>query len=423
MEVKKLPAGRTQAMIMFGENEVTQAEEIALKRRAAGVTVPGFRPGKAPLDAVRTKTDPEDVFDDVVRSLVSPFLRTIAEEHKLKPIIPPSVTVETVKPLKVTLTFVERPPVKVKGGNKMTVKKTEPKVDGKDVERMVQYLLEQERTFTQVDRAAKEGDQVTMDFHATDKEGADVPGTRARGYANILGSKTLLPGFEEALHGLKKGGKKSFPLTFPEKYHAGHLRGKPVTFHVDVTKVEETHTPELNEEFVKKHELGKSPEDLRKRIEDSLRAQEEDAERHRRERELYDAIVKATQADLAPELVSRVERSLSAEMEEELGKKNTTLRDWMEKTKKTPEALHKDLEEQAKRRLLLRFGIEQLMEERKITVEDGDVEALAGEILASVPPEQQEEAKRRLAKGGEEYEQLRWKKMVEKLIEEMLKAK
>jgi trigger factor len=421
VEVKKLAAGRTQATLTFNEAEVTQAEEISLKRKASGVSVPGFRPGKAPLDMVRNKANPEDVLDDVVRSLVSPFLRTLVEEHKIKPIIPPSIKVETLKPLKVTLTFVEKPAVKVKGADKIRISKTEPKADAKDVERMVQYLLEQERTYTEVDRAAKEGDQVTMDFHATDKEGVDVPGTRATGYANIIGSKSLLPGFEEALHGLKKDEQKSFPLTFPAQYHAEHLRGKPVTFHVGVTKVEETRTPELTEEFVKKHDLGKTPEDLKKRIADSLRAQEEETDRQRRERELYDAVVKATQADLAPELLEQVERSILEEMEHELGKQNMTLQDWMEKTKKAPEAMRKDLQEQAKRRLLLRFGIEELMEERKIAVTEEEMGAVVSGILGSVPPEQREQAVGRLAKGSEEYEQLKWRRMVEKLVEEMLR--
>jgi len=339
--LKKLPSGRTQATITFDEKEATQAEEIAIKRLGSGISVPGFRPGNAPVEALKQKVSPDSILDEVIRSLASPFVRTIAQEQNLKLIAPPKLQVDSLKPLTVSIMFVERPDVKMKG--KIKVEKKDVKVDEKDVERMMEELRKQERTFREVEHEAREGDQVTTDFHGTDAQGAEIVGIRTRNYGVILGSNTLIPGFEDALKGLKKGQEKSFTLTFPEEYHAKELRKKPVTFHVTVTKVEEVQSPELTDAYVKEKGMGESVGELRKKVEQSMRHEEEESERRRREGALFEAIVKATKVELAPELLEQTEQSILAELEDRLQQHHSTLETWMKQAQKKPEDLMKSL--------------------------------------------------------------------------------
>jgi trigger factor len=417
---KKLPQSRTQCTIVFSPEEVSKAEAEALAHIGEHVNLPGFRPGKAPPDMVRSNVDAAELLEHMVRHLATPILRTLPAEQNLKPILSPRLSVEKTDPLTISVIFVEKPDVKVKGAEKIKIEKKEKKFDDKDIDRMVRYLQDQYRTFSEADRPLKEGDQATIDFHGTDTEGKEVPGIRSRGYAVILGSKTLLPGFEDTLAGMKKGDQKSFPLTFPEKYHAEHLQGKNVTFHVTVTKVEDVNTPEMTDAFVKEHHLGESLPDLRKRIAESMTREEESVDRQRRERELFDKIREATKVDPAPELVQQAEQNLLEELEEELKRQNTTLEDWMKRAKKSPQDMHKEMEEQAKKRLQLRFGVEQLIEDRKIDVTEDELNALIKDILANAEEKDRLTLASRFTKGSEDYDQLKWQRQVEKLVEGIL---
>jgi len=408
--VKRLGQGRVQCLVTFAPEETAKAEERVVASLGRNVSLPGFRPGKAPADVLRAKLDPQRVFEETIRELLRDKLAALAKDNDIRPILPPKVEAQSRDPLTVAVTFVEKPEVKVKGGAKITVDKKEVKADAKDVERMVKYLVDQYRTTTVVDRVAKEGDEVTMDFVGTDAEGKEVPGIRTKGYDVVLGSKTLLPGFEEKLVGMKKDDSTSFTLTFPDKYHAEHLRNKPVTFAVTVTAVKEVHQPELTDAFAKEKGLGESVAAVKQKIEESMRGEEERIEQQRRERALFEAIREATKVDLAPELVEHAVQNLVEEMSHELQHQNSSFEAWMQQSGKKPEEIRKDLEEQAKKRLTLRFGIEALLDERKIEATDDELKAHLQKGQTLPDP------------NTEEFEQLRWQVRIEKLINELLKA-
>lgn len=417
---KKLKQSRVQCTVTFTQDEVKKAEDRVVERAGQSMNLPGFRPGKAPVEMVRAKLDPEQMNEEVVRMLLPQVLDSIFKDHKVTPIIPPKVDLESKEPMKVTITFVERPEVKVKGADKINVSKTEIKADEKDFNRMLDYLKQQYRTMSAVDRAAKMDDQITMDFFGV-MDGKEVEGTRANDYKIILGSKTLIPGFEEELVGLKKGDTKTFTVTFPADYHAEALKGKPVAFTVSIKLVEEVKSPEFTDAFVKEHHLGESFADLKKRIQDSLREQEERMDRGRREKELFEAIRSATTIDLAPELIAQEERTILDEIAENLAREQMTLEDWLKKSDRTWEKMRDEVKDEATKRLTLRFGIQQMMADRNVTVTDEEMKAAIDEQLSQLEPEERLKRAAMFAKGSDSYDQLHWRKRVEKMVEDLLK--
>ncbi len=417
---KRLGQSRVQCTVIASEEEVKKAEAAALGRIAGEVRVPGFRPGKAPADMVKSQVREEALLEETIRSMLPQVIDSILKEHALQPILPPRIALEAKNPLTLVVTFIEKPEVTVKKIDTSSFKKTEPKFDEKDVERMVKYLLDQYRTTEVVDRAAEEGDQVTMSFVGTDSDGKEIEGTRAAEYQVVLGSNSLIPGFESGLKGLKKGDKKDLALTFPEKYHAEKLQGKPVNFAVEVQKVEKVTLPTLTPEFVKEKGLGDSPEDVRKRITDSMREEENRMDQQRREQLLFDAIRKATKIDIAPELLDQDVRSLLEDLQRRLESQKQTLEDWMQKSNKTPEIVEKELKEEAEKRITLRFGVQKLIEDQKIELTPEEEKQAADERLAAIPEDQRSSAAAYFAKGGEGYEELVWGKKVEKLVKTML---
>lgn len=417
---KGLDQSRCQYTVTVDDAERAKAEEAALVQFANSAKIPGFRPGKAPVEMIKEKISKADLLEEIVRQVLPGSLRTIIERDALRPLLQPKVELTAESPLTLTVTFVERPEAKVKGLEKLKIEKNPPKVDAKDVDRMVEYLLNQYRDTQTVERAAIIGDEVTIDFKGSDSEGKEIPGTASEGYKVVLGSKSLIPGFEEALAGLKAGEEKTFTVTFPEKYHAEHLAGKPATFWAKMHRVDEVKMPSLTDDFVKEKKLGDSASAFRGKIEDSLKEQEEHMERQRREGALFDALVKATTVELAPELIEVEARSLAEDLGEQLKRQKRTLEQWLQESKKTPSQLKEDLEAEAKKRLTLRFGLEKALEMKGITVTKEEVDAVAKDALSTMTPEERSSMKNDYEEGGDAYERLRWQKTVEKFIAAML---
>jgi len=420
--VKREKNGRIECTIEFPPEKVASAEEKALAALSAAVKIPGFRPGKAPREALLEKVGGDRLLEETVRVLLPESVESLVKEHAIKTIIAPKVGIKKRDPLTIDIVFVEQPKVTMKGIEKISIDKKEPQVSDSDVEKMIHYIVEKHEKAQEVDRPAKERDRVTLDFWGADAEGKEIAPIRTQNHSVVLGSKNLIPGFEDALTGMKKGEEKSFTLTFPQKYHAKELEGKPVTFHATVTKIEEVTLPELTDAFVKEHLGAESAAELRTRVRESMLTQEQRLVRQRREQHLLDAIRKATQVDLAPELVREEEEALLEDLEAELKRQNTTVGDWMKSTGKDPKEMEKELEERAKGRLALRLGIRELIQVKNIAVTEEEMQATVADLLAPLPPKERSEVEPAYRKGERAYDQLEWQKKVEKLFEQMLAA-
>lgn len=420
LSVERLPKSRVVCTASFTKEEQAAAEERALKLLATDVNIKGFRVGHAPADMVKNRIPKDQLLEETVRDLVRGILPAVVEEHKILPVIPPKIEIATVDPLSVKITFIERPVVTVKNIDSLTIEKKTIKADEKDINRVVESVLNDHRTSTEVERPAQEHDRLALNFHATDDQGKEITGMRAEGYDALIGSNTLLPGFEDQLKGLKKGESKSFTLTLPEKFQEESLRGKQATFHVTVTKVEETKLPELNDTFAKEKLNAPSAAEFRSIVEKSITMQEEQFDRMRRERELMDEIRKRTTVDIAEELLDEEMRGLIDEWSQQLEKQNMTIADALKKEGRTVEQAEKDLKKQAEDRWKLRLGMAKLIEEKGVTVTDEEVSASGENFISGLPENQKAQARKEFDSRGNLYEELRWRALVEKVMEGLL---
>ncbi|MDP7069182.1 MAG: trigger factor, partial [Candidatus Peribacteraceae bacterium] len=389
--IKRLKGGRVECEATFTEAEIAPAEEKALHELSRDIEMPGFRKGSVPMDQVREKVDPQKLFEMTIHNLLPSTFEKLIKEHDIKPIIHPRVDAVSKDPLTVKIIFIEKPKITLKGIKKIKIEKKEPKVDEKDVQKMIDYILEKHKAMNEVDRAAISEDMITMDFWGADKEGKEIEGIRTEGHNVEIGSKVLIPGFEDELIGTKKGDKKEFTLTFPEKYHAEQLQNAPVTFHVTIIKVEEIKKQELTDEFAKKELQATSVADFKRQIEESMRQQEEAMESQRREGALMDEITKCTNVELATELIDEETKQMVGEFEQQLKGQGMTMEQWMQHSGKKPEELIAEMKDQAEKRLKLRLGMGQLVEEEGIDVTDEEMDQIVQDFLSQATPEQRKE--------------------------------
>lgn len=418
--IERGKSGRSIVTVTLSADVSSKAHADALRKLGANVNVKGFRPGNAPEDVVLSKINPEALFEETVRLSLRTALPTILKEHSLTPIVPPRIEAVSREPLTLKITFLERPPVKIKGVDKLAPKKEAITADSKDVERVIQSALAEKRSYASVDRASAKGDRVTVSFSAVDADGKDIAGLRANGERIILGEGRLLPGFEDALIGVKPGDTKTFSLTLPEKFQAEHLRGKSATFTATVSTVEHVDTPTFDDAFAKEHLNQPSAQAFRSMVEDSLKSQEEQFQRMSRERQLLDAIRDAAQVDLPEELIDQELRQLVEEWAMRLEQQGKSVEDALKAQGKTAKQVEEELRAEAANRWKLRLGIAQLIDDKKITITDDEEKAAVESFLDNLTDEERDEAEQRIKAKDSLYDEVRWRATVDKLIAELL---
>jgi len=348
-----------------------------LQQLARSQRLPGFRPGKLPMNVVNQR------WGDAVRrevwgdTMQRSFYEAVMKEN-LNPAGNPRIepkTLEAGKDVEFVATFEVYPEFTVAGLDKVAVEKPIANVTDADVETMLETLRKQRASWAVVDRAAKEGDQVTIDFVGT-VDGVAFEGGSANGVKVVIGSNSMIPGFEEGLVGAKAGGSVELNVTFPEDYGNKDLAGKAAVFKVIVGSVSEQKLPELDDAFVAlfglssggvaalKVEVRKNMErELRQVIKNKIKAQ------------VMDGLVKENEVALPTALVDQEIERLRQQASRELGMAT--------RKKDLPELPASLFADQAKRRVSLGLIVGEVIRANKIEADGNRVRAAVEDIASA----------------------------------------
>ncbi len=257
--------------------EVQEAFDRAFKGIQKHVAVKGFRKGKAPLSAIKSIYG-DKVRQDVVQDLIQTNYATALKEHSLDPISYPTIEfdpVEDDKDFAFSAEFEVRPKVSLKKIEGLEVKREKLVLDDALVDATLEDIRKGRSETVPVleDRPAQMGDVALIDFKGF-VDGKELENGAAEGHQLDLGSNSFIPGFEEGVVGMKPGQSKKIQVSFPEKYHATELAGKPVEFEVAMKELKKKSLPELNDEFAKGLGPYENMEALRKAIRDDFEQRE-----------------------------------------------------------------------------------------------------------------------------------------------------
>lgn len=337
------------------------------------VKIDGFRPGKAPRNIYEQKYGKQSIVVESVDSCMNEAYVKALKEFKGEPIMQPTVGIEKADETGVTyvFTFTTKPEIKINKYTNLGVKKDSVKVTKKDVDAEIEKMRKEYADLTVKDGKAENGDTVIIDFEGFDGDKA-FEGGKAENYALELGSNSFIPGFEEALVGVKKGDKKDVNVTFPKDYHAEELKGKPVVFKVLVHEVKTKVYPELDEDFFL--DLGledvKTKEDLEKKVKETMTEQKEYEAENKYVDELFEALLKETSVEVPHELIHEELDRMVEQYAERLKMQGITLEQFYKFTNSSEEALKAQMHEEAEKRVKLRFAIDEIIELEKIDATD-----------------------------------------------------
>ena len=281
---------RVKVVIAADHAELAAAEQVALKRLAKTAKVNGFRTGHVPLEIVKKHADANALAQETLDAALN---RAVAEaflSNDLQVLARPEVEIKKYVPgelLEFTAEADVLPEVKLGDYKKLKVKKAAVNVDKKEIDEVIERIQKGLSEKKEVKRAAKIGDETVIDFVGK-KDGEAFHGGTGKDYPLVLGSNSFIPGFEDALVGMKAGDTKDVKLAFPKDYHVKDLAGQDVVFEVTVKKVNSVKLPALDDKFVAKAGPFTSMEDLRSDIKAEITAQ---AERRAKD-DLKDELVK-----------------------------------------------------------------------------------------------------------------------------------
>lgn len=331
--VKHLSDTKVELTISLGAKELKDAEQVALTKLAKSVKIPGFRKGgKIPPSVVAKHVDPNALSQQTLEDALSKAVAEAYTAEKLQVLDRPAVDVKKFVPgseLEFTAEAEILPKVTLGDYKKLKAKKTAAKVTAADVDEIIERMRTGMAEKKDVTRAAKNGDEATINFIGK-KDGVAFEGGTGNDYPLTLGSNSFIPGFEEGIVGKKPGETFDLELTFPKDYHAADLKGAKVVFETTLTALKEIVLPELTDEFAAKAGPFTSVKDMKEDIKSELAAQKDREATEKLKDELVKELVDVSNVPTPEVLVKDQAESIERDMAQNLMYQGLTLEQYLE---------------------------------------------------------------------------------------------
>lgn len=286
--------------------EIEQEVDTRLKHLTRTVKMHGFRPGKVPLKVVAQQYGPQ-VRQEVLGDTVQKSFGEAVRQQNLKvagyPRFDAKPPAEGAPDFEYSAIFEVYPEVTLGDIAGTTVSRPHLEVGEAEVDRTLEIMRKQRVAYEAADRAAENGDRITMSYTGR-IDGGEFPGGKAENTQVVLGEGRLLPDFETQLAGMKAGESKTFELRFPDDYHGKDVAGKTATFDVSVSEVAAPRLPEIDAEFARS--LGVQDGDLtrmRGEIRANLEREVKSRLRGRVKDQVMQAMLDTTKVDVPKALV------------------------------------------------------------------------------------------------------------------------
>ena len=379
MLVSKNPVetNKYELIVSVPANEFEAACEKVFKRKAKQFQVPGFRKGKAPRKTIEKLYGEGIFFEDAVNDLAPAALENAYTESGLEIVVRPEVEVtEVSKENGVTMkaTCIVKPDVTVKQYKGLKASKDVAPVTDEEVNAEIERMRNRNaRTITVEDRAAQNGDIVSIDFEGF-VDGKAFEGGKAERYSLTLGSGQFIPGFEDQIVGHNTGDEFDVNVTFPEEYQASELAGKPAVFKCKLHEISAKELPALDDEFVKDVSEFDTLDELKADITKKLADSKEQAANTAFENALIDGVIENLEGEIPEEMFDARADEMVQDFEYRLSSQGMNLDTYMQYTGSTRDSLRASFKEQATRQVKVALALEKIVAAEGLTASDEEVE-------------------------------------------------
>lgn len=362
--------------IQLSADKIEQACNRQFGEMASYVSIPGFRPGKVPTKVIKQRYG-NSVLADAKQKLLETAYEDALNEYQLRPASRPQVEMvadDVVQGAQFALTFEIFPQIEqVTDLNGSKIDQVTVVINEEDVSEMLERIRVRHATWEDVSEPAIMKDKVIADFEGK-IDGVPFDGGAASKVNIILGSKRLIPGFEEGLVGVKEGDKVLLNLTFPENYHSADLAGKATTFDVFIHKVQRQILPEVDEQFIKDYGVSAGTieafrDNIRKQMERTLKKSLQNDLRTK----VFDCFIEKNPIEVPAALIEaeakKLQQEAVAQMQMQMGNKQQI---------NIPTDLYR---KDGKRRVVLGLLLAKFIEDHKIQTSSDRISQFMEEVI------------------------------------------
>ena len=362
--------------IEFSAEEFENAQIKAYQQNKDRFQIDGFRRGKAPRSIIEKRYGEGVFFEDAIDELFRENYGKALAELELEVIDSPRAEFGKIakgEGFTTTITVACYPIVDVKDYKGVEIDKVVQEVKDEDIDKEIEALQKRNARMVLVERPAKEGDTVLLDYSGFVGDDQFEGGTAERQELK-LGSGMFIPGFEEQLVGATPGEKKDVTVTFPEDYHAEDLAGKKAVFHCLVHEIKEEQLPELDDEFAK----DVSEFDTLEELKNSTRERLEKYAKASEERQMQDAalakVVEANEVEIPSVMIEDEIDRMIQELDQQLRYQGLSVDQYVEFVGKDAKAFRDELRPDAERQVKTRMLLNGIAEAEKIEVSQEELE-------------------------------------------------
>lgn len=374
--VKHLSDTKVAVTITVTKDELAAAEQVALTKLAKTIKAPGFRKGKVPVSVAAKYVDPNALAEQTLDDALSKAVSDAFTSENIQALDRPQVDVKKYVPGQ-ELEFVAEsdvlPKVTLGDYKKLGVKKTVGKVTEADIDDIIERMQRGYAERKESKAAAKNGNEVTLDFTGK-RDGVAFDGGTAQDYSLELGSNQFIPGFEEQIVGHKAGDEFDINVTFPEEYHSEALAGQPVVFSIVLKKVSDIVLPEVNDGFAAKGGPFKTVKELRDDIKRELTTAKEREALDKFKDELVGKLIEVSTVPVPEILVADQTRSIEQDMTQNLAYQGLSLDNYLGNKKLTYQQwLDGEVKTAAENRVKAGLALAELSKVENITATDEEL--------------------------------------------------
>ena len=362
----------------FTAEEFEAAIQKAYLKNRGRIQVDGFRKGKAPRKIIEAKYGSGIFFEDAIDELLKDNYPKALDELNIDPINRPAIDfegeekIEQGKGFKVVVEAEVAPEVELKEYKGVKAERELARMDEAEVEGQLKSLQKRNARILSVDEPANWDDTVVLDYKGFVGEDQFQSGT-ADDQQLVLGSNTFIPGFEAQLVGVKKGDEKDVVVTFPEEYHAEDLAGKEAVFKCTIKEVKREELPALDDDFAKEASTFDTLEELKADIKKTIQERIDRSNENAGKEAVLEKICELNPVDIPQVMVDDEADKMFDEFRQQLMSQGIDLNMYCQYAGTTPEAIRKDYEDGARKRVHSRLVLE------AIAAKEG-IEATAEEI-------------------------------------------
>lgn len=379
-QIEKLDGLKHKLTIQVEWQEIDQKESQKLKEVAKKANIPGFRQGKVPASIVKQRYG-ESIRHEVLTDVMQNSLKEVIEKESLDFAGQPDVQFDNEQTKEgelfvFTIGYESYPAFEVNELDNLPITQITAKITDADIEKTLLDLQKQQAEWNDVDRAAKDGDTVIIDFTGF-VDGEKFEGGEATGHRLVLGSGSMIPGFEDGIIGMKKDDEKTIDVTFPKDYHHDGLAGKPTQFLIKVSQVQESVLLPLDDAFAEKFDvkeggIAKLREDMRQKLETEMAT----TLRHKNTETLFNMLLENNKFDLPEVMLINEQKHMKQQREEQYKQRFGA--------EHAPDVPLEEFIKGAERRVALSLIIKAIIKKHNISIDEKKVDELFKERFAGM---------------------------------------